>query len=73
MKYFPVKGGIYDKIIPTKIMTGEIIYLKNISVYRMDNTVKYMRNTILAISINYVPKVPYAWNQAEIYKAGSSL
>ena len=46
---------------------------KNISVYILDNNFKYTRNTPLAIEIIHVPKVPYAWDQAEIYKEGSSL
>ena len=28
LNYFPVKGGIYDTIIPTTIMTGESLHKK---------------------------------------------
>ena len=73
LNHFPLKGVYNNTIIPTTIMTGKSIHYKNISVYRLDNTVKYMRNTLFTISISHVPKVPYAWYQAEIYKAGSIL
>ena len=43
---------------------------KKILVYILESTVKYTKKTLLAIAIIRVPKVPYSWYQAEIYKAG---
>ena len=70
---FPVKVGISDTISPTTIITGDIIHCKKVLVYIVDSTVNYMRKTLLAIEISHVPKVPYAWYQAETYKASSTL
>ena len=39
----------------------------------MDSTFKDTRKTLLKIAIRHVPKVPYTWDQAKMYKAGSSL
>ena len=36
-------------------------------------TIKYMMKKLLIIAIRNVPKVKYAWDQAKIYKAGSSF
>ena len=73
MNHFPVKGGIFDMISPPTIMTYESLHYKNISFYRLDSNLKYMSNTPLVTSIIHAPKVQYAWDQAEIYNAGSSL
>ena len=73
INYFPVKEGIYYTISPSIIMTGGSLNLKNVSVYIFYSTVKYTSKKILAIAIKHVPKIQYPWNQAEIYKAGSSL
>ena len=70
MNHVPVKSGISDTIIPTTIVTGKILHYKYILVYRLDSTVNYTRNTLLVLAISQVPKVPYAWDQSEIYKGG---
>ena len=73
LNHFPVKGGISDIITLTKIMTGKSLHYKNISVYILDITVKYMSKKLLGIAIRHVPRVPYEWDQGVIYKEGSSL
>ena len=54
-------------------MTGDSLNYKKISVYRLDSTIKYTRNKLIATEINHIPKVQYAWDQAKIYKAVSIL
>ena len=73
MEHFPVKGFISDTIIPTTIMTGDILHYRKNLVYRLYIIVKNTSKALRAIAINHVLKVPYAWDQAKIYKAGSSL
>ena len=60
-------------IHPTTIMTGKSLNYKDISVYILGINFKDMRKTLLRIAIRHVPKVPYTWDQAKMYKAGSSL
>ena len=70
---FPVIGGISDTISPTTIMIIKSLPYKTMLVYILYSTVKYIIKTLLLIVISHVPKVPYAWYQAEICKAGSIL
>ena len=73
MNHFHVKGGISGTIIPTEIVTGDNIHYIKILVYRLDSNFRYMRKTLLEIATSHVPKVLFAWYQAEIYKADSNL
>ena len=70
LKQFPVKGGRSDTIIPTKKLQTRVFIIKNISFYILVSTVKYTMKKLLAIAIIHVLKVLYAWDQADIYKAG---
>ena len=59
-------------IIPTTIMKDESLCYKNIPILMLFINAKYMSNTLLATEIIHMPKVIYAWYQAEIFKVGSS-
>ena len=74
LNQFPVGGvGVSDTISPTTIMTGEIIhYKKHPGLYIRDYFQVNDDNTHHK-SKKHVPKVPFAWNQAKIFKVDSSL
>ena len=60
LNHVSVRGGIYDTIRPTTIMRYKSLHYKNILVYILDNTAKYMSKTLPKIEISHIPKVPYS-------------